>query len=296
MNMTRTAAVVAVPLALLLASCGGGSSGIVGGGGGTPGAQANVRFVQGSPTTGNVDIYFQSNGSAAPSSPLIGAVAYGVPTNFVTLPNVAGSVIVQNAGGGAPSTGVAQLASCPVPQFANNQNYSIVLVSTGGALNCAIYQDMVYTGSGNQYRFHNASPTEAATVSFGTATAPGAPGTSTFAVQGTTTFGPVVIGSSGATYNQITPTTLGTTSNVSYAVASTGATGSTATASNTLDAGNTLTPGTTTQPNLGNNTFTLPSGDPGVSVFDIACGAGAALPTGSTCVGGNALVAVFDSK
>lgn len=294
MKLSRLAALVAIPAAFSLAACAGGSSGIVGGGGGGLAQQANVRFVQGSPNLQNVDVYFQSTGSASPSSPLIAALPYAVPSDFKSLPTVAGNVIVQTAGGAAPSTGTGALTSCPVPQFANNGNYSIVIATANGALNCVIFQDTIYTGSG-QYRFHNASPNAGGTVAYGTTTAPGAPGASTFAVQGTAPFGQAAVGNSGATsFTQVTPATLGSTSNVSFAVgANSGA--QTATATNTLDASALMLPGSTTQPNSGNNTFTVPTGDAGASIYDIACAAGAALPAGAHCVAGNALIGVFDS-
>jgi hypothetical protein len=293
MKFSRLAATTALPATLLLAACGGGSSGIVGGGGGALGQQANVRFVQGSPSTSSVDVYFQSTGSASPSTPLIAALPYAVPSDFKTLPTVAGSVIVQTAGGGAPSTGTAALTSCPVPQFANNANYTIAIVNANGVINCVLFQDAVYTGTG-QYRFHDASPNQSAAVAFGTTTAPGTPGTSTFAVQGTAPFGQLAAGNSAAaSYTLVTPVTLGTTANVSFAVGTSA--GQTATATNTLDAGALMLAGSTTQPNSGNNNYTVPTGLAGASIYDIACGGTATLPSGAHCVGGNALVGVFDT-
>lgn len=293
MKLTRLAALAAVPAALLLSACAGGSSGIVGGGGGGLAQQANVRFVNGSPANQSIDVYFQSNGSASPSSPLIGALPYAVPSDFKVLPTVAGSVIVQTAGGPAPSTGTGTLTSCPVPQFANNANYSIVITQGNGVLNCAIFQDNIYTVPG-QYRFHNASPNAGGTVAYGTVTAPGVPG-ATFTVQGTAPVGQLAVGATGATsYTQISPVTLGTTSNVSFAVGpNTGA--QTSTASNTLDASALTLPGTTTQPNAGNNTFAPPSGYAGASIYDIACTATSTLPSGAHCIGNNALIGVFDT-
>ncbi len=293
MKVTRLTALGAVCAASLLAGCGGGSSGIVGGGGGGLAQQANVRFVQGSPTNQNVDVYFQSTGSASPSSPLISALPYGVASDYKTLPTVAGSVIVQTAGGPAPSVGSGALTSCPVPQFGNNANYSIVIAVANNALNCIIFQDMVYTGAG-QYRFHNASPNAPATVAFGTTTAPGAVGT-TFTVAGTAPFGQPAVGNSAASsYTAVSPVTLGSTTNVSFAVGPNSG-GQTSTSTNTLDAGALMLPGSTTQPNAGNNNFTVPSGDAGASIYDITCNGTATLPTGAHCVGGTALIGVFDS-
>ena len=292
MKVTRLAAVGAVCAASLLAACGGGSSGIVGGGGGGLGQQANVRFVQGVPNAPSVDVYFQSNGSASPSSPLIAALPYGVATDYKTLPNVAGSVIVQTAGGAAPSAGTGALTSCPVPQFANNGNYSIVIGVANGALNCVLFQDMNYTAPA-QYRFHNATPNEANPAAYGTTTAPGAPG-APFTVAGTAAFGQPAVGNSAASsYTAVSPVTLGTTTNVSFAVGPNS--GQTSAATNTFDAGNLTLPGSSTRPNAGNNSFVVPTGYAGASIYDITCNGTAAVPTGSTCVNGAALIGVFDS-
>jgi len=297
MKLLRLAALAAVPAALLLSSCAGGSSGVVGGGG-TPFTKSNVRFLNGTPASapGGYDVYYQSNGSAAPSSALVSALKYGIPSDYLTLPTTAGNVIVQNAGGGTPASGAPAVTSCPVPQFANNQNYSIVITNANGAINCLIFQDGLYAGPGNQYRFHdasaNANTSIGTTVAYGTTTAPGTPGVSTFAVQGTTTLGTPVVGTTAPTFLLVNPTTLGTTSNISFAIGQNS--GSTATAINTLDASALLSPGTSTQPNAGNNNFTLPTGTAGAGIYAIDCGT-APLPTGSNCVGGVALVGAFDS-
>ena len=299
MKAFRLAALIAVPATLLLNACAGGSSGIVGGGGGVPGQQANVRFVNGLPGATSYDVYFQSNGSTPPSSPLISALTYGEASDFKPLPTVSGSVLVQTAGLPAPSTGQATLASCPIPQFANNTNYSIVIATANGTpVNCIIFADANYNGAANQYRFHDASPKATAaigaTLAHGAATAPGTPGTSTFAVLGTTQLGAAAIGAGGQTsFPSVTPTTMGTTTAVSFAVGPNS--GATATAQNTLDASALMLPGSTSQPNAGNNNFTLPSGSyAGASIYAIDCGTGT-LPAGSHCVSGVALIGVFDS-
>jgi hypothetical protein len=298
MKAFRLAALIAMPATLLLNACAGGSSGIIGGGGGVPGQQANVRFVNGQSGTTSYDIYFQSNGSTPPSSPLIKALPYAEASDFTPLPTVSGTVLVLTAGQAAPSTGATALASCPIPQFANNTNYSIVIATAQSALNCIIFNDSNYTGSANQYRFHDASPNAAAAittaqVAHGVATAPGIPGTSTFAVLGTTQLGTVAVGNGGATsFPVIVPTTMGTTTDVSFAVGPNS--GATSTAQNTLDASALMLPGSMSQPNTANN-FTLPSGSyAGASIYAINCGSGT-LPTGSHCVSGVALIGVFDS-
>ncbi len=219
-------------------------------------------------------------------------------SDFKPLPTVSGSVIVQTAGGPAPSTGTPALTSCPIPQFANNTNYSIVIATANGAVNCILFNDANYTGSANQYRFHDASPKANTAIGYGTtlahgiATAPGTPGTSTFAVLGTAKLGAPAVGAGGQTsFPVITPTTMGTTTAVSFAVGPNS--GATATATNTLDASALTLPGSTTQPNAGNN-FTLPSGSyAGASIYAIDCTV--APITGSHCVNGVALIGVFDS-
>ena len=74
MQLSRLAALVAVPATLALAACGGGTSGVIGNGAGTAGQYANLRFVNGDPQIGNVDVYVQATGAAAP-----GATADGKP-------------------------------------------------------------------------------------------------------------------------------------------------------------------------------------------------------------------------
>ncbi|HEX3469104.1 MAG TPA: hypothetical protein VHT05_13580 [Candidatus Elarobacter sp.] len=303
MKAIRLAALIAVPAAFLLSACAGGSSGIIGGGGGVPGQQGNVRFVNAYNGPGNAtasyDIYFQSNGSASPSSPLIGALTYGEASDFKPLPNVSGSVIVQTAGGPAPSTSSPQITSCPVPQFSNNTNYSIVIAYDLGVVNCILFQDSNYNGSANQYRFHDAShnavTTIGGTVAQGVTSAPGVPGTSTFAVLGTTQIGTAATQSGGATsYPVITPSTMASTAGVSFAIGPNS--GATATATTTLDAQYLMLPGSNSQPNAGgSNNFTLPSGSyAGASIYAIDCGT-AALPAGSHCVNGVGLIGVFDT-
>lgn len=306
MKAIRLAALIAVPATFLLSACAGGSSGIIGGGGGVPGQQGNVRFVNGylatgGTTTASYDIYFQSNGSASPSTPLISALPYGEASDFKPLPNVSGSVIVQTAGGAAPSTGSGQVASCPVPQFANNTNYSIVIANDLGTVNCILFQDSNYNGAANQYRFHDASHDAntaiGTTVAQGVTTAPGIPGTSTFAVLGTTQIGTAATGNGGATsYPVITPSTLASTTAVSFAVGPNS--GATSTATTTLDAQYLMLPGSNSQPNAGaaaTNNFTLPSGSyAGASIYAIDCGT-PALPTGSHCNSDVTLIGVFDT-
>jgi hypothetical protein len=301
MKAFRLAALIAVPATLVLSACAGGSSGIIGGGGGVPGQQANVRFVNGEPgtPTTSYDIYFQSNGSAAPSTPLISGLIYAEASDFKPLPTVAGSVIVHTAGSSSPASGAPALTSCPVPQFANNTNYSIVIATANGVLNCILFNDANYTAA-NQFRFHDASPNATAaittpTIAYGTATAPGATG-ETFAVLSTATLGIPAAGNGGATaYPVVMPTVLGTTNSVSFAVGPNS--GATASASNTLDASALMLPGSQNQPNAGNNNFTLPPGGSyaGASIYALDCGAGT-LPPGSRCVTGNyTLIGVFDS-
>lgn len=256
-----------------------------------------MRFVNGMPGGTAFDIYFQSSGSAAPNSPLISALAYGVASDFKALPTSAGSVIVQTAGSGAPSTGTPTVASCPVPTFVTNTNYSIVIATANSAINCLIFADTNYTGSGNQFRFHDASTNANAaigtTVAYGVGTAPGTPGTTTFAVLGTQQLGMAAVGGNGSpTYTVIGPTTMGTTTAVTFAVGPNS--GAISTASNTLDAGALTLPGSTTEPNSAGNSFTLPTGYAGASLYAIDCGTGT-LPAGAHCVGGVALIGVYDS-
>ena len=85
---------------------------------------------------------------------------------------------------------------------------------------------------------------------------------------------------------------MATTTAVSFAVGPNS--GATATAINTLDAQYLMLPGSFSQPNTSSN-FTLPSGSyAGASIYAIDCGT-PALPTGSHCTNGVALIGVFDT-
>ncbi len=75
----------------------------------SPATTASVRFINGSPSSGPVDVYIQSTGSAAPSAKVFGPLAYGEATDYMTEAAVAGNVITQTAGGQAPSTGAKPL-------------------------------------------------------------------------------------------------------------------------------------------------------------------------------------------
>jgi hypothetical protein len=293
MNFTRIAAFAAVPIALSLAACGGGSSGTVAN---VSGNTANVRIINGDPAlggTGKVDIYFQSTGAASPSTPVVSNLSYAVASDYLTQPAVATSIIVQTAGGQPPSVAPAgQLTSCPVPQLSINAKYSIVIVSSGGAPNCELFQDFDYTGA-PQYRAHDAAHTGtlATSAGFGTIPAAGSPPGTPFTVQTTGTQGVLSASGSGSatSFTPAQPQSIPSFSgSITFAVGA--GTSGTTPALATLDSRFVFSPNGLTQPNTtGALNFT---GTAGTSIFALDCTASPAPNV--PCTGGVALVGYTD--
>jgi Domain of unknown function (DUF4397) len=291
MKLTRFAAFLALPAVVSLAACGGGSNA---GFANATGSTANVRIINGAPNAGALDVYFQSTGSNPPSNPILSGVSYAVASDYLTQAAVAGNVVAMHAGSPAPSTGATVLLSCPVPQFANNAKYSIVIVNTGGFLNCELFQDFDYTAA-PQYRVHNASPNGAAgalatTAGFGTITAPAAPATSPFTVQTVGPQGVKSLGSGSPTqFTQAMPNQVPAfTGSLTFAVGA-GTTGSTP-ALATLDSRYVFAPNGTTQPNTSGALNV--TGTAGTSIFALDCTTAPAPNV--ACTNGLALVGYTD--
>lgn len=289
MKPLRSAALVAVPAALLLSACGGGSgSSFLN----TAAARTTqVRFVQGDPKVGALDIYFYQSAGAATTTPAAANVPFGEASDYqqqTAVPNT----LVARAAGAAPS-GPA-VASCNLPSLAN-VSYSVVIADQGGAPNCMVFQDQDYSGTA-QYRFHHAAADAVAanaslnSVSYGVGTTPAA-----ITVQGTSALGGFIgsanpLTQSGSAGNQANATA------TVFGIAPSGANGSTATPTTTLNASSIFAPGTQTQPDTAGS---LPfSPYVGVSVYAIDCtgpiaGATTAVPCGTNNI---ALIGVFDTK
>jgi hypothetical protein len=294
MKLTRIAALLAVPAALSLAACAGGSNATIAN---VSGNTANVRVVNGAPGitgTGAVDIYFQTTGSGAPSQTIVNNLAYGVASDYTTQAAAAASLIVQRAGGPAPSTGTAQLSSCPLPQLAVNGKYSIVIVNAGGVVNCELFQDFDYTGS-PQYRAHNAARNSALSTSagFGTIAAPNAPPGSPFNVQVAAPQGNLAASGSGpaTSFTAAQPQSIPAFSgSITFAVGT--ATSGAGVALATLDSRYIFSPNGTSQPNsTGGLNFT---GTVGTSLFALDCTAGTTVAPNVTCTNGVLLVGYTD--
>ncbi|MEA2687846.1 MAG: hypothetical protein QOD51_453 [Candidatus Eremiobacteraeota bacterium] len=293
MKLTRIAALLAVPTALSLAACGGGSTGTIAN---VSGNTSNVRIVNGAPGitgTGAVDIYFQTTGSAAPSQPLINNLGYGVASDFTTQPAAATSVIVQRAGGPAPSTGTGQLSSCPLPQLSSNSKYSIVIVNANGVVNCDIFQDFDYT-TAPQYRVHNAARNGAlsANAGFGIIPSASAPPGTPFTVQVVGPQGNIAAANSAATaFTAAQPQSIAAFSgSITFAVGA--GTSGTTPALATLDSRAIFAPNGTTQPNTtGALNFT---GTAGTSLFALDCTGATVIAPNVTCTNGIALVGYTD--
>ncbi|HEX3551468.1 MAG TPA: hypothetical protein VHT53_13875 [Candidatus Elarobacter sp.] len=275
----------------MLAACGGGSGATIANVSGNTSNLRIVNGVSGVAGVGNVDVYFQSTGSPSPTQTIVSNLAFGTASDYLTQPAVAGSVIVQHAGGGSPSGGTAQLASCPIPQMAINAKYSVVLVRTNGAVNCELFQDFDYTAS-PQYRAHDASPNSAlaAGAGFGTEATPSAPPGSTFAVQTAGAQGALAAGNAPATaYTAAQPNGISAfTGSITFAVSA--QTSGSATALATLDSRYIFSPNGTSQPNSsGALNFT---GSAGTSIFAIDCTTNVAPNV--PCTSGVALVGFTD--
>ncbi len=302
MNASRIGALLAVPAVLSLAACGGGGGTSSAGIANITGSTASVRFVNGNPTSGAVDVYIQSTGSAAPSAKVFGPLAYGEATDYMTEAAVAGNVITQTAGGQAPSTGAKPLASCPIPSFGSGKNYTIVFGAANTvAQNCLLFQDNDYTGS-PQIRVHDASNDQYTAgntaLGFGTIAAPSAVAGTNFAVLADAGFGEAAIGIGTPTfYSQSPPVTITPpgASSISFAVGQNTTVGGTEPSIDTLDSRYIFTPGSFNQPNT-SGSLNYP-GSAGTSLFALDCTAGsiAALPH-VQCNAGVALVGYTDSK
>lgn len=285
MHLSRLAALVAIPAALSLAACGGGSSGLLSPALGPVGQQGLVRFVQGSPQDRSVDLYMVSSGGTPGTSPLT-TISYGAATDFTAFATTAYTLQVRPAGSGTSGT---LLASCPIPQLANNAKYSIVLAHSslaGGAMDCVLFQDMDYTATA-QYRFHDAATAlgTGSSVGFGTIAAASAPPGTPFVVQGNAALGGLAMTPSGGQFLQVTPVQIqgGTTSSSTFAVGANATAGTTESSTTTLAGGSITGPGGASAP--------------GTSIFAINCAGAPSLPSGVTCgANGVALIGQLDTK
>jgi hypothetical protein len=285
MKLTRLAALVAVPVALSLAACGGGgSTGIAN----VTGQQAYVRYIQGSPTTGSVDLYLQSAGSSIPSSPFA-TLSYAQATDFIAEPAVGGTLTVRTAGSAANTTAPA-LTACPLPQLANNGIYDVVIAVANNTPNCLLFQDQPFSGT-PQIRLHDAaSATSATPLEFGTGTS------GSFTVIGNATLGNAAAGgASPVTYTSVSPVSLapGAAGPVTFGVGTTHAgTGGTETAVASVSSTNFIMPG-----GAQNTSGALtPTGVAGDSLFALDCSASVQMPPGTSCTNGLTLVGYTDSK
>lgn len=292
MKPSRIIALAAIVAALSLAACTGSNTSL-------PNAfdnTANLRVINGNPAIGapgTLDIYWQTTGTASPHTPLVAAIPYGVATDFIKEPALAGTLLVNLAGRPAPDTGTAATQACPVPQLSLNAKYTIVVVNNGGSINCELFQEFDYT-SAPQYRPHDAAGagTLAPQAGYGVITAasapPGTPYTAQVGVpQGTLSF----TGAGPATsFTAANPVTIGTfTGSITFAVGTT--TSGTGPSLATLDSRYIFAAGSTSQPNT---TGALnAAGSAGTSLFALDCG-GATVAPNVPCTGGVALVGYID--
>jgi hypothetical protein len=273
-------ALAALPIALLLASCGGTSTQTAG----TLGAQANLRFINGLPNAGAIDIYIQETGGQASGSPIVAAEPFGQASQFISQLAVASTIKAIAADTGP--TGPVD-ATCTVPAFNANGTYDIVFAVINGTPNCALFIDNAFTGV-PQVRFHQASGAAGfSTIDWGVSASAG-----TFSVLGAGTLG----STTGFTPAVVVAAASGTTSNVTFAIGTTGgAVGTTETALDTFGSANLLPPNTRISTNT-SGALNAP-GSAGTSLFALDCTAAAiALIPGAQCNSGVTLIGYTDSK
>jgi hypothetical protein len=288
MKITRLAALLAVPAALSLAACGGGSTSTFVNNA-TQGT-AQVRFVQGDPKLGAVDIYFYQSNASQPANATKTSVAFGEATDYTPQTAVPNTLVARAPG----QTSGAAITACNLPAITNTF-YSVVIADQNGAPNCMVFQDSPYTNA-PQYRMHHAASIAVAnnsslgTIDYGVGTAAAA-----FTVQGTSTLG-------GFVGSQNPVTLAGTSGNQAAASGtvfgigpSSVAVGSTDTATASLAASAVFAPDSLTQPDTAGTLNFAPY--VGTSLYAIDCtgpitGGSAAIP----CNGGVALIGVFDTK
>lgn len=194
------AALAALSLASLasLAACGGGGSA----GPATVLSQsAQLRFINGSPDAGSIDIHLGNNtgGTFAGGTGL----TYGQITAYQNEPTVAQSIVATTAGQ------TNTIVACNLPQLQNNVRFTVVIagkVANGGGTptgtQCQFFAEpsfMTPTGQGS-VTLHHASPAAAnaglQTLAFGGYT-PGQANYQTFGGSAFTTFSPVTGGATG---------------------------------------------------------------------------------------------------
>jgi hypothetical protein len=292
MNLSRVAAIAAVPVALSLAACGGGSSGFVNNNIGTGGQQSNIRFVNGSPDLGtNIDIYFQATGAAAPGAPAAGTttnVPYGVITPFIQESPTAGTVTVRAAGASSSSPALLALA-CPIPQMATNAKYTVAISGSGATHTCLVFQDFDYNAA-PQYRMHNASLNAPATIAYTTTGTPPS-ATATYNGSQVAARGGNTSSVGGTTYTAVQPAgPIGNPADPTFVIG-TNTGGPTFPVTASLEAKFLFSSGSLAQPNT-TGTLNFPS-TAGTSVFAIDCATPPA--TGVQCNAGVALIGTFDT-
>src|ERR1700737_2307255 len=150
MKLPRIAAFLAIPTALSLTACGGGStSPFVNNA--TQGA-AQVRFVQGDPKIGALDIYFYQSSGAPTTSTAFANLAFGEASDYQQQTAVPNTLVARVAGSASSS---AAVTACNLPAI-TNVNYSVVIADQNGTPNCMVFQDQNYSGTA-QYRFHHSA-------------------------------------------------------------------------------------------------------------------------------------------
>ncbi len=290
------ALLIAAPLALALTACGGGGSTTLAN---ATGQASSIRYVNGSPDIGTVDLYYIPTGQTLGATPQVPTAAYGTISDFQSEPSTAGQVFAYPAGNKSTPT-----LSCSIPQMSNNGLYTVVISGQVAqhTLQCSLFQDTPTSATG-QVRVHHASPAAAAvglsTIAFGFYNAPyNAVNQPTLGVAGAAPF-PGFATAGGVQQNSFVTVGVSTVTSTSTAIGIGAGTypvnaSGVFTPALTIDAAKLVNPGTTT---AGDTAGTIPGPSyNNASIFAIDCGTNATTPQGTTCASGAGLIGSFDSK
>jgi uncharacterized protein DUF4397 len=118
--------------------------------------QSAIRFINGSPNLGKVDVYINGTGSAASAT----ALDYGIATTLSFVNSQSYTVTVTPAGNKATTS-----LACVTPSLGANTRYTVVIAGESGGtgnavLQCQVFPETIYSlpAGSFQLALHNASP------------------------------------------------------------------------------------------------------------------------------------------
>lgn len=127
---------------------------------GTTTALSAIRFLNGSPDAGTIDVYVQTSTATPSGTPAGAALPYGKMSAYANYNTQVYTIVATAAG-----TATAQKVSCTTPTLVQNTRYTIVIAgkaaSTGATgLQCQVFAETLYSLPAGQFQlaFHHASP------------------------------------------------------------------------------------------------------------------------------------------